>query len=290
MTTTPSRWRRSDVFTLGFVTIVLLEIASSLPAQSGTKPASVELTLSNFLNQVVERNETLQSKLLEVEVARLKSKAEYGVFEPEVFGSVERNFLKRQNTVEEERSQFSSEYKENNIVYQSGIEGLVPTGMRIRLGYSLRDLNNNLQNQPNFLFRGATNGEYQSFFGLSMTQPLLKNGGDAATMAGVRIAALGSDIAYQEYRRQLMITLSTAEAHYWNLFLAQEQVRYFQDSLSTAEKILNDSRQRLEAGKGSELEVLEAESGVALRKAKLSDAEQHQDEAAMRGLSMTPSL
>jgi outer membrane protein len=281
MTTTPSRWRKTDLFKLGLVTIVPLIITSSLPAQTATNRASVDLTLSNYLNQVVERNETLQSKLLEVEVARLKSKAEYGIFEPELTSSVERDFIKRQNTVEEERSQLSSKYEQNNVVYQSGIEGLVPSGMRIRLGYSLNDLNNNLQRTS-----GVTNGEYQSFFGVSVTQPLLKNGGEAATLAGIRIAALGSEIAYQEYRRQLMIMLSTAEAQYWNLFLAQEQVRYFQESLSTAEKILNDSRQRLEAGKGSELDVLESESGVALRQAKLSDAEQRRDEATMRLLSL----
>ena len=265
---------------------VLLILASSLLAQSNAKHGGVDLTLSNFLSQVYEQNEVIQAKLLETEVARRKSKAEYGIFEPEFFGSAERVYLNRQNTVQEERSMYTDVYQEDNKIYQSGIEGLVPTGMRLRLGYTLRDLENNLQDQPSFLFRGATNGEYQSFFGLSASQPLLKNAGSAATLAGIRIAALESDIAYQEYRRQLMITLSTAEAHYWNLYLAQEQVRFFQDSLSTAEKILKDSHQRLEAGKGSQLDVLEAESGVALRKAKLSDADQKLYEAVARVLSL----
>src|SRR5262245_22050430 len=131
-----------------------------------------------------------------MEVSRRRTRAEYGIFEPELFGGYEHVVINRENTVEQERSTLSSTFDERNNVYQGGIEGFGPSGLRIRLGYSLRDLENNLQTQPSFLFRGATNGEFQSFFGVNLTQPLLKNRGSAATMAGIRIAAIGSDIAY----------------------------------------------------------------------------------------------
>ena len=244
----------------------------------------VELTLSNYVTRVLERNETTHAKLLEMEIGRRKARAEYGVFEPELYGSAERAANDRQNTVEQYASTFDDVFWEKNNVYQGGIESLVPSGARIRLGYSLRDLENSLQEK--YLYRGATNGEYQSFVGLSLAQPLLKGAGPSATMAGIRIAAMESDIAFQEYRRQLMLTVATAEASYWNLYLAQEQIRFFNESLQTAEKILHDNRERLAAGKGSQLDVLEAEAGVALRKSKLSDAEQKLYEASARALSL----
>jgi outer membrane protein TolC len=268
--------------------MLMLLFRAPIQAQSTTTNGVIDLTLDNLLTQVLEHNESIQSKLLEMEVSRRRASAEYGIFEPELFGSAEHVVNNRENTAEQESSQLSQQYSERNNVYQGGIEGLGPSGLRVRLGYSLRDLNNSLQGEPILFFgpRGGTNGEFQSFFGINLTQPLLKNRGHGATLAGIRIAALGSDIAYHEYRRQLMITLGTAEAHYWNLFLAQEQVRYFRDSVSTAEKILHDNRQRFEAGRSSELEVLEAEAGVALRKARLSDAEQKLYEAAARVLSL----
>lgn len=265
------------------VSFLVVSRASS-PGQVALTNAASELTLSNLLVQVLEQNETIQAKLLEMEVSRRRERAEYGIFEPELFGGYERVVNNRENTVEQRRNTLSDTFEEKNNIYQGGIEGFGPSGLRVRLGYSLRDLNNNLQDQ--FISRGATNGEYQSFFGVNLTQPLLKNRGPAATMAGIRIAAVGSDIAYHEYRRQLMITLSTAEAHYWNLFLAQEQVRYFEESVVTAGRILEDNRQRFEAGRGSELEVMEAQSGLALRNSKLGEARQKLYEASARVISL----
>jgi outer membrane protein TolC len=266
------------------VALMLLNFGASLQGQPSTADGALDLTLSNLLAQVLEHNETIQAKLLEMEVSRRRARAEYGIFEPELFGSAEHVVNNRENTVEQQRNTLSETFDERNNVYQGGIEGMGPSGLRVRLGYSLRDLENNLQDQ--FVSRGATNGEFQSFFGFNLTQPLLKNRGPAATLAGIRIAAIGSDIAFHEYRRQLMITLGTAEAYYWNLFLAQEQVGYFRESVGTAEKILHDNRQRFEAGRSSELEILEAESGVALRKSKLSEAEQKLYEAVARVLSL----
>lgn len=278
--------RTQSLRALCLATSMMLMVAPALLAQPEREQRFQDLTLSNYVSRVLERNETSHAKLLEMEVSRRKARAEHGVFEPELFGGVERLANNRENTVEQTRSSYSDVFWEKNNVYQGGIETLVPSGARVRMGYTLRDLENNLQSNSPFVTRGATNGEFQTFVGLSLTQPLLKGAGPAATMAGIRVAALESDIAFQEYRRQLMLTVATAEASYWNLYLAQEQIRFFNESLQTAEKILRDNRERLEAGKGSQLDVLEAEAGLALRKSKLSEAEQKLYEASARALSL----
>jgi outer membrane protein TolC len=108
--------------------------------------------------------------------------------------------------------------------------------------------------------------------GATLTQPLLKNAGWDATYASIRVAALNSDIAFEEYRRQMMMTISTAEAAYWNLYLAEQQFHVLDESMKLAGTVLQDSRAMLESGKGSQLGVLEAESGLAERTAKRSDA------------------
>lgn len=197
-------------------------------APGGADPARAErLTLSNYLRRVVRANETLQARWLEARAARRRARAERGAFEPEVVASIQRQINERQNTVEQQRSTLTGIFSERNNIYQGGLESLLPSGARVRLGYTLRDLRNNLQSQPLFLSRGATNGEFVSFVGMTVTQPLLKGAGPAATLAALRIAALESDMALQECRRQFMITLAQAEDAYWNLYLAQEQVRFF---------------------------------------------------------------
>jgi len=254
--------------------------------QSSAQNGTFDLALTNFLHRVLENNESIQMRLLEFGATRQLYEASWGIFEPEVFGSATREADSHQNTVVEQRSTLSDVFEEQNNIYQAGIEGLVPSGARIRLEYALRDLHNNLQTQESFLFRGATNGEFQTFLGVTLTQPLLKNGWSPAVLAGIRMAAISSEIAFQDYRRQIMVIISTAEASYWNLYMAQQQVRFFEESVATAEKILSDSRTRVQAGISSELEVQQAESGLALRRSKLSEAQGKLYEAANQVLSL----
>lgn len=271
-------WRKVAVS--GFAALLL---GAGVQAAEEAVPEQ-RLTLRDYLDLVVQNNESVQSKVLDVEISRRRARGAYGTFEPELVGNVAREYNRRENTAQEYGQSYNQNiFEERNTLYGGGLESLVPTGARVRLGYSLKDLKNNLQvaraiNSGNFT--NLPDGEFQSFFGLTLTQPLLKNFGQAATLAEIRVMALNSDIAFQEYRRQLMMVVSTAEASYWNLYLAQEQVRAFQESVAVAQTVLSDSRARVDAGKSSELDVLEAQSALALRKSKLNDALQKLNEAA----------
>ena len=246
-----------------------------------------ELGLRDFIRLVLERNETIQMRLLEFAITEKRHAAEQGIFEPELVLGYDRVENDRQNTAEQRRSAGVSVFSEGNNLYNGGIESLVPTGARIRLGYALRDLQNNLQDLGTtpplggiITNLGGTGREYQTFVGVSVTQPLLKSGWNSSTLANIRLAALGSDIAFQDYRRQMMVILSTAEATYWNLFLAQEQTRFFEESVAVAESLVRDNRARVDAGRGSELDVAQAQAGLALRRSKLFESRQKQRETA----------
>ena len=273
---------------------VFLLLARSIAAAdaAGSAGAPTELGLEEFLQLVLEHNESLQVNLLELEISRKRNLAEWGVFEPELVAAYSRVENDRQNTAQQQRSLGVTFFHEKNNVYDGGLEALVPTGARIRLGYNLQDLRNNLQDPASGLVvTNAARREWLTFVGVTLSQPLLKNAWNSATLASIRLAALASDIAYQEYRRQMMLILSTAEASYWNLYLTQEQVRFFRESVALAEDLVRDNRARAEAGKGSDLETLQAEAGLALRKSKLSEAEQKYREtsAQLRTLMSLPA-
>ncbi len=117
---------------------------------------------------------------------------------------------------------------------------------------------------------------------LSLTHPLLKNAGRTVNTAAIRLAAIASDAAFQDYRRQLMQTIGGTESAYWELHLTQEQLRLAQESAKLAGTILTDNQARLAVGKATELEVLEARAGVVLRQTRQMEAEQKVLEAAAR--------
>jgi len=223
--------------------------------------------------------------MLDYAVDQRKAQAEHGVFEPEAFASGSHEFNRRQNSTEQAaQANGVSVLEEVNNLFEGGVEAVIPTGAKIRAGYDLSDLNNNIP--PSIFAAPLTTGQYESFAGLSLTQPLLKGFGTATTMAQIRLAALSSKIAFQEYRKGLMTAVGSAEATYWNLDLAEQQVGYYQDSVQVADRVLRDNQALLDAGKGSQLEVMEARAGLGVRQAKLEDARQRVVEAADRLLSL----
>lgn len=251
------------------------------PAWSAEATAAVvssgDLRLLDLRRWVLQRNESVQMRMLDVEIGKKTYEAEKGIFEPQVVASLDRVDTQRPNNTQQLANLgllSTPVFYERNTLYSAGLEFLSPIGTRLQTGYVLRELGNNLQQG-----RGP---EYENFIGATVTQPLLRNAGTTVTLAKIRLAALASESAFQEYRRQLMLTMAQAESAYWDLYLAQERVRIGAESLVVGEKILEDNRARLEVGKSSELEVLQAEAGVAFRKTRLNDASQRVFEAGNR--------
>jgi outer membrane protein TolC len=130
------------------------------------------------------------------------------------------------------------------------------------------------------------------YLGLSVRQPLLKNAGIETTKTAIRVAQKESQVSFQEYRREMMQTVSKAAAVYWHFYRTQENLILREESVRIADKILVDNRQRHRTGKMAETEVLEAMAGVSSRKALSSEAQHEHREAANRLsqlLSVPPS-
>jgi len=239
------------------------------------------LGLSEYRMQVAEFNESIQSKLLELEINRRRLLAAEAVFVPTLVMSAEHVRSNRPNTVEQRRSLGGvSNFNERNNIYSSGLEWLVPTGASVGFRYQIRELNNNLQGSDALLFDSSSSGELVSFVGVELTQPLLRDRGRDATLASIRLAAGESRLAFEDFRREMMMILSAAELAYWNLHFAQEQHRFWDESLELASRVLEDQEAALEAGRGSELEVMMASAAVAERRARRAEAWQQRLEAS----------
>lgn len=246
---------------------------------SDARAAELNLTLKEFLARVLTNNENIQMKILENEISRKQYEAQKGIFEPTLIGSA--TYEDRRNALTEEQKRnlfFATVFNERNYRYESAVEMLTPSGAKLRVGYNVNDLNNNL-NSANF-----PRGEYMSTMAVVLTQPLLKDAGYAATMANIRAASINSDISFQEYRKALIEVVARAEAAYWDLALAQQQYAFSTDSVAVAKTVLEDNRGRLSVGKSSELDVLQAEAGLAQRQALENEARQKLYEAANRAM------
>lgn len=252
----------------------------SAPAQTTNAAtaasASWTMGVTNYLGQVLERNQRLKADLLTLRATNSLAKAERGIFEPAFVGSVDHTENRKQNTARDVVSLGNQLFDERNNSYSSALEFLVPTGARLRVGYSLRDIRNNLQ------FGTRTNGEWETFIGGNLVQPLLRNAGPSATRYGIRQADLNSEVAQQEFRKSAAQLMGAAEAAYFGLYLAQQQLRTFEESVRVAESVLADFKVRAQTGKASDLDVLQSEADLSVRRNGRNDAAQKLAEARAR--------
>lgn len=229
------------------------------------------LTLDAYLRQVLEMNQTLAAQKLGLEIAVEQVAREKGVFEPDFVLSGGRSKTERANNAEQARNQAANFFVEDRDSAKAGLEGLLPTGGKYRVGTSMDDIRNNLVGN---VFTYPGDPQYQAFAGVSLTQPLLRHAWSAGTMTRIRLAKVESEMATQDYRRRLMEVVARAEAAYWDLALAQRDYEITQESVRVAEKVLQDNRERVKNGKMSEIEVAQAESGLAFRRAQAEDTRQ----------------
>lgn len=232
-------------------------------------PDPIKLSLEDFVRLVREKNEQIGFSDSEWAIRREAVQGAKAIFEPALVGSYQYQNDNHRNTVQELVSQgFIPEFYERSDTYQAAVESLAPTGGRLRVGYSLRDFSNSIDE------RYGVQRESQTVLGASVTQPLLKGGGVQPTMAGIQVAEADADIAFQTYRQQTMRVVSEAIASYWDLYLARKKHKLRKESEHNAEALLQDNLARVKTGKMAETEVLEAEAGLALRKSIVSEAKQ----------------
>jgi len=227
------------------------------------------LNIRDFVRLVREKNEQISYQDSGWAISREAVKGAKAIFEPAFINSYQYQDDRRRNTVQELVSQgFAPEFQERSGSYQAAVEGLVPTGGKLRFGYTRRDFKNSIDD------RYGVERESQSVIGATITQPLLKGGGIMTTKAGIQVAEADADIAFQTYRGQMMKVIADAIAAYWDLYLAREKYKIRKESEQNAEKILKDNIVRVKTGKMAETEVMEARAGLAMRRSLVSEASQ----------------
>lgn len=244
------------------------------PQPSTLSEQPLSLGVQEFIKLVKEKNERITLQRLEWDVSKDAIKGERSIFEPFFVGSAGHEQNRQRNTVEEliARSSLlgpSEIFQERNNDYNAAIEGMLHPGTRLRLGYDLRDISNNLS-EP--VAPGIS--QYQTFMGITVEQPILKNAGIKTNTSNIRIAEKDADISFQSYRQELMEEIFQAASAYWDLYLAQEKYKVRQNSVRLAEELLKNNQEWVKVGRMAETEAIEAEAGLALRKSLSRAAEQ----------------
>jgi outer membrane protein len=102
-----------------------------------------------------------------------------------------------------------------------------------------------------------------SSFQFRFTQNLLQGFGFLPNTRFIRIAKNNREISDVAFRLQIITTVDQIENMYWDLVFAYENVRVQQESLTYAQKALEDSKRQAQVGTAPPIQVVSSQSTVA---------------------------
>lgn len=107
------------------------------------------------------------------------------------------------------------------------------------------------------------NPAYNADLTVSVRQPLLAGAGTEVNRAAVQRAEIGLDRANLNYQADVLDIIQRTENAYYALAFAREQLEVRRLSLALAERLLDEARTRRQTGVATDLDVLQADVGVA---------------------------
>ena len=147
----------------------------------------------------------------------------------------------------------------------TSVEGKIPLGTEYKLNLTSADTQSTFNS-----FRD----QYDTFWGLELTQPLLKGFGPANQLNTIRIARKQKEISEEALTQKVADIVTRIKSAYYNLFFALENQRVQFQALEEATKLLENNRKRVEIGVLTPLDVATAESGVAEREVQVISTNQ----------------
>jgi outer membrane protein len=227
------------------------------------------ISTTRALEQALNRNLEIQIKVLDTSIASDQQQQASGAFNPtfQLEGRFEQ-FDRPQNTQD-----FTSTggtllilgreprlFNEDNWRFKASLEGKLASGTEYEFFSEYDILENTLsQTSPLSLF----SPEFQSFTGLRIRQPLLRNFGTNVNLAEIRVARKNRLISKLELRDVMLGRVSDTLIAYYDMIYLVQDFRLKQEEFDLALKLTEQRREALERGQISARELSRAESALA---------------------------
>ncbi len=244
-------------------------------ASSAHAAEPLDLTLQKAVQLALARNFRIQVEEFSPKIAKARQKSASGKFDPVAEASFTRSEsqseLRTLNTDLDEPTVVPGDPTPDLFARQSGnefdtaITGLLPWGMTYDIGPSLT-IDDNNQRDPDYT-------RYDSFIGMSIVQPLLKNFGTDVNLADIRIARADQAISQWQLRQQVIDVVTDTITTYAELYFALENLDVERRSRDLASQLVEDNVKRVEIGVMAPLDITQARADLASREERVLVAE-----------------
>ncbi len=246
-----------------------------LPFATAGAAETLDLTLQKAVQMALARNFRIKVEEFSPKIAKAQQKSASGRFDPRLEASYtydeNQTELRTLNTDIDAPTVVPGDPTPDLFARQTGqeidtaITGLLPWGMTYDIGPSL-SIDTDSQRDPAFT-------RYNSFFGLSLAQPLLKNFGTDVNLADIRIARADRAISQWQLRQQVMDVVTETISTYAELYFSLDNLDVERRSRDLAGQLVSDNVKRVEIGVMAPLDITQARSDFASREERVLVAE-----------------
>ena len=113
------------------------------------------------------------------------------------------------------------------------------------------------------------NPAYAGNISLNISQPLLQGAGTDYARAAIEIARSGERIAGLNFKSVVLTMIFNVETAYFNLIFTRQQHEVAKDTLRLAQELLDENNIKRRTGVLTDLDVVQAEAGVATANSQL---------------------
>ena len=237
----------------------LLSLALLTPAialAQADEESTPVLPLEDAIVRALQQNFSLQIQGFDTEVAEAQIDVASSTFDPSFSATAQRNFSQQASPESILDGVIVEGPSSDNGVLRLSANQQISTGATVQVGGNLRRSETNSRN-------ALINPAFNSDAFVSVRQPILKGFGSEITKAALNRARLGFERAGFDYRSVVLDVVRNVEVAYYNLAFAREQLVVRNFSRDLAQRLLEENEAKRESGVATDLDVLQAQFGVA---------------------------
>jgi outer membrane protein TolC len=248
-----------------FSSLLSFALIFASPFMSAVEPTSAPtLTIDQAVQRALAKNYSIQVQAMERPIARAGLTEAWGKFDVRLEGSYQAGRNEQPNLTNPLTGLRQAADITKDTTARLGLGGLMPWGMSYKVGANTENL------------RGTDNGfsdTYNTFAGVSLNQPLLRDGGFGATLTQIRLARTNIAMSEWDYRRSVTDVITQVIYAYSDVYFAKLRLRSAQRSRDAAAQLHKDNQRRRDVQAVSEFDVLSASARVAAREDNVLQAE-----------------
>jgi outer membrane protein TolC len=239
-------------------------------SQETNAPAETRaMALRDCIDLALSHNLDLKIQYLSLDIARYNLGGAYGAYIPQFAFNARHDYISQPFEVDPKKAGVDYPYKMNTDTIGPSILGVLPMGLNYDFGFEARerDAVTDFSLNPNLISTYPPDGirDTNTFYAdarVVVRQHLLRNFWTDSNRHLITVRKKELRMSQEALRFQVMRTVLAVELAYYDLFAAREGVRAREKALELNQRLLAETRRRVEVGDLPPLEAEQAETQV----------------------------